>query len=66
MASVPAGLPTAVRASDHLSLGVIAQAFSPDLAQSSEIHRICAISRFRWVQQALAETGKASERDLPA
>jgi len=51
MAGIPAGLPAGVRVSDHISLGVIAQAFPPDR-----------------VQQVLAETGKASERerDLPA
>ena len=51
MAGVPAGLPTGVRVSDHISLGVIAKTFPPDR-----------------VQQVLAETGKASERerDLPA
>jgi hypothetical protein len=60
MAGVPAGLPAGVRVSDHISLGVIAKTFPPDLAQIA--------SRFRWVQQVLAETGKASERerDLPA
>jgi hypothetical protein len=54
MAGVPAGLPAGVRVSDHISLGVIAKTFPPDLAQIA--------SRFRWVQQVLAETGKASER----
>ena len=51
MAGVPAGLPTGIRISDHISLGVIARAFPPER-----------------VQQILAETGKASERerDLPA
>ena len=51
MTGVPAGLPTGVRVSDHISLGVIAKTFPPDR-----------------VQQVLAETGKASERerDLPA
>jgi hypothetical protein len=60
MAGVPAGLPAGVRVSDHISLGVIAKTFPPDPAQTA--------SRFRWVQQVLAETGKASERerDLPA
>jgi hypothetical protein len=60
MAGVPAGLPAGVRVSDHISFGVIAKTFPPDLAQIA--------SRFRWVQQVLAETGKASERerDLPA
>ncbi len=60
MAGVPAGLPAGVRVSGHISLGVIARTFPPDLAQ--------IVSRFRWVQQVLAGTGKASERerDLPA
>lgn len=51
MAGVPAGLPSGIRISDHISLGVIARAFPPER-----------------VQQILAETGKASqrERDLPA
>jgi hypothetical protein len=51
MARAPAGLPTGVRLSDHISLGVIARAFPREQ-----------------VQQVLAETGKASERerDLPA
>ena len=51
MAGVPAGLPTGVRVSDHISLGVIARTFPPGR-----------------VQQVLAETGRASERerDLPA
>jgi len=46
-----AGVPTGVRVSDPISLGVIARAFPPDR-----------------VQQVLAETGEASERerDLPA
>jgi hypothetical protein len=30
MAGVPAGLPVGVRLSDHISLGVIAQAFPPE------------------------------------
>ena len=55
MAGVPAGLPPAgIRVSDHISLGVITRAFPPGFAQIA--------SRFRWVQQVLAETGKASER----
>ena len=48
MARSPAGLPTGIRLSDHISLGVIAKTFPPDR-----------------VRQILAETGRASERDLP-
>ncbi len=33
MAGIPAGLPAGVRVSDHISLGVIAQAFPPDRVQ---------------------------------
>ena len=33
MAGVPAGLPAGVRVSDHISLGVIARTFLPDLVQ---------------------------------
>jgi hypothetical protein len=49
MAGVPAGLPSGIRLSDRISLGVIARAVPPER-----------------VRQILAETGKASERDLPA
>ena len=37
MAGVPAGLPAGVRVSDHISLGVIAQAFPPE-----RVHQVLA------------------------
>ena len=49
MAGVPAGLPAGIRLTDHIGLGVIARAISPER-----------------VREVLAETGTASERDLPA
>ncbi len=51
MAGVPAGLPTGVRVSDHISLGVIAKAFPPD--------------RVRQVLAETGKASER-ERDLPA
>src|ERR687883_2092983 len=51
MARAPAGLPAGIRVSDHISLGVIAKAFPPDLVRQV---------------LAETGTASERERDLPA
>jgi len=51
MARVTAGLPAGVRVTDHISLGVIAQAFPPD-----RVHQVLAETG----------KASERERDLPA
>ena len=51
MAGVPAGLPTGIRLSDHISLGVVARAVPPE--------------RVREVLAETGKTSER-ERDLPA